>query len=247
MAACEKEVLLVLEYTSRVWDAQTPYMQLTVLVVCCFVILFRAALYGALCWVVRSVGALPGQLYAAVLSLERSMEKRREIHENNLRLESTNRKSGGLGTPSPRKRREHGRHRRTPLLKEKKTREFDYVFLPEELPKLRHMYDPVYFNRVRRIGAGAYGLIYQVEHRITGKMMALKTLAPEMNSDEEANLEIRALLRLHFDIWCPKVLSTFKDNEGYHILMVCRFIFTFVFRVNVFFFSLYTSGGICTL
>lgn len=216
-------VLLVLGYLLRVWYALSPYLELLAsLMAQHSVISFRAVLCWALCWAAQSADALPRHLDAAVFYLNRFMEQRRASQWNKRRLDSVNRKSGG--TLTPRKRREYGRHKRTPLLKDRDREpiEFDYVFLPEERRELRHMYDPLYFNRVKRIGAGSYGLIYQVEHRITGKMMALKTLSNRMNSGDDVNLEIRALLRLHFEIWCPKVLSTFKDTGGFHILMVCR-------------------------
>ncbi|KJA23086.1 hypothetical protein HYPSUDRAFT_215366 [Hypholoma sublateritium FD-334 SS-4] len=229
---------LVLRYLIRVWYALFPYMEVLVsLVAQHSVISFRAVLCSALCRAAQSVDTLPRHLDAAASSMNRFMEQRRESQWNKRRLDSINRKSGR--TLTPRKRREYGRHRRTPLLKDHRDREpieFDYVFLPEERRELRHMYDPLYFNRVRRIGAGSYGMIYQVEHRITGKMMALKTLSNRMNSSDDVNLEIRALLRLHFEIWCPKVLSTFKDTGGYHILMP-------LYTRGDLYTSMITSGG----
>jgi len=122
-------------------------------------------------------------------------------------------------------------HSTTPLFQRGLKHDIYALLLPEELPKeqvtearpsipIRHMYDPWAFNHVRKIGSGAFGNIIQVEHRITGKMMALKRLIMEENSCDDVHLEVRALLRMQRSQWYPKVLSTFMDGANFYILMV---------------------------
>jgi len=123
------------------------------------------------------------------------------------------------------------RHSTTPLFQRGVNHDIYALLLPEELPQeqvsepiptmpMRHMYDPWAFNHVRKIGSGSFGSIIQVEHRITGKMMALKRLIMEENSCDDVHLEIRALLRAQRSQWYPKVLSTFMDGANFYILMV---------------------------
>lgn len=134
------------------------------------------------------------------------------------------RKPGTYKRPSP-------QHSTTPLFRRGVNHDIYALLLPEELPQekvyeptptmpMRHMYDPWAFNHVRKIGSGSFGNIIQVEHRITGKMMALKTLIMEENSCDDVHLEVRALLRMQRSHWYPKVLSTFMDGANFYILMV---------------------------
>jgi len=122
-------------------------------------------------------------------------------------------------------------HSTTPLFRRGVNHDIYALFLPEELPTeevtktispipIRHMYDPRTFNHVRKIGSGTFGSVIQVEHRITGKMMALKRLTMERNSCDVVYLEVRALLRMRRSQWYPKVLSTFMDRANFYIFMV---------------------------
>ena len=135
------------------------------------------------------------------------------------------RKPGTYKRPPP-------QHSTTPLFQRGVNHDIYALLLPEELPQeqvyeptpttpMRHMYDPWAFNHVRKIGSGSFGSIIQVEHRITGKMMALKRLIMEENSCDDVHLEVRALLRMQRSHWYPKVLSTFMDGANFYILMVC--------------------------
>ena len=134
------------------------------------------------------------------------------------------RKSGTYKRPPP-------QHSTTPLFQRGVNHDIYALLLPEELPQeqvyeptptmpMRHMYDPWAFNHVRKIGSGSFGSIIQVEHRITGKMMALKRLIMGENSCDDVHLEVRALLRMQRSHWYPKVLSTFMDGANFYILMV---------------------------
>ncbi|KIM39317.1 hypothetical protein M413DRAFT_29482 [Hebeloma cylindrosporum] len=128
------------------------------------------------------------------------------------------------------RKRPSPQHSTTPLFQRGVNHDIYALLLPEELPKeqvyestpttpMRHMYDPWAFNHVRKIGSGSFGNIIQVEHRITGKMMALKRLIMEENSCDDVHLEVRALLRVQRSHWYPKVLSTFMDGTSFYILM----------------------------
>lgn len=152
-----------------------------------------------------------------LISVTQSLEQMDERRRCQLQLECIARKA----TISPKARRQYGRHLRTPLLKRRNQDLFDLWLLPEEPVHIRHMYNPLYFNYVKKIGKGSYGSIYQVEHRITGKMMAIKKLSKGVHGGEEADVEIRALTRLQDTLWTPTVLSTFKNGSGFYILMVC--------------------------
>ena len=110
----------------------------------------------------------------------------------------------------------------SPLFSRESLDSLTYLLLPEEGDVLaRHMYDPRYFNKVKNIGAGAFGSILLVEHRITGKLMAMKVLLRSENTSDEVDLEVRAMMRLQGKPWYPKLLSTFMDTENFYILMVC--------------------------
>lgn len=116
-----------------------------------------------------------------------------------------------------------GQRSAIPLFHEQAHEDIQHLYLPEERDDpLRHMHDPRYFSHLQKIGAGAFGSIYLVEHRITGKTMAMKTLLRRENSSEEIGLEIRALLRVQGKAWFPKLLSTFMDSMNFYILMVCH-------------------------
>ncbi|KAF8953214.1 kinase-like domain-containing protein [Flammula alnicola] len=113
-------------------------------------------------------------------------------------------------------------HSMTPLFRPEMHGELTYLFLPEEETYPVHaqqMYDPRSFNQVKRIGAGAFGCIYQVEHGITGEMMAVKMLLRKDNTSDDVNLEIRAMVRIQGGLWYPKLLSTFMDTDNFYILM----------------------------
>ncbi|PPQ84017.1 LOW QUALITY PROTEIN: hypothetical protein CVT25_000563 [Psilocybe cyanescens] len=122
--------------------------------------------------------------------------------------------------PRPNFNRPCGHRRATPLFRDQAHEFVHHLYLPEERDDLvRHMHDPRHFNHLKKIGAGAFGSIYLVEHRITGKTMAMKTLLRRENSCEEIGLEIRALIRLQGKAWYPKLLSTFMDPMNFYILM----------------------------
>lgn len=118
-------------------------------------------------------------------------------------------------------RRPYGKHSRTPLFRRDVYKKLTYKFLPEEPNKSRHMSNPLYFNQVKKVGAGAFGSVYQIENRITGRMMAMKSLVRTNTTDDDFDMEIRALARLQGDVWYPKLSSTFMDVKHFYILMVC--------------------------
>ncbi|KDR78619.1 hypothetical protein GALMADRAFT_137654 [Galerina marginata CBS 339.88] len=129
-----------------------------------------------------------------------------------------------IGRKRPQRRtavlRAFGQHSVNPLFQRERHGSLTYLFLPEEeICPVRHMYDPRYFNKVKTIGAGAFGYIYQVEHRITGKMMAMKVLLRKDNSSDDIDLEVRAMVRVQGEPWYPRLLSTFMDMENFYILM----------------------------
>lgn len=122
--------------------------------------------------------------------------------------------------------RPSGLHWYQPLFHPEARSSLNLLFLPEESSyPVRHIYDPLYLNSVNIIGSGAFGCIFQVEHRITGKMMALKKLARRCNTDEEFDLEIRAMLRVQGSPSYPALLSTFMDADSFYLLMVRSFLF----------------------
>ncbi|KAF9568078.1 kinase-like protein [Agrocybe pediades] len=127
--------------------------------------------------------------------------------------------------PTPNPRQQVVRHRGIPLFR---WTPVEFHRLPEEEAEkaepTRHMYDPVYFNMVKKLGEGAFGVIYLVQHRISGKLMAMKTLLRRNNKREDVDLEIRAMIRTQGLPWFPELRSTFIDEDQFYILMpyYCR-------------------------
>ena len=118
-----------------------------------------------------------------------------------------------------------GKHGSSLLFKRETCLDLDLLILPEEQTcPVRHMYDPRYFNSIKTIGSGAFGSISQVEHRITGKMMALKTLVRGGENASFIDWEIRAMLRVQGSSYYPTLLGTYMDNENFYLLMVRTFL-----------------------
>ena len=87
-------------------------------------------------------------------------------------------------------------------------------------------YDPKHFDFVKQVAEGGFGTILQVEHKVTGRMLALKKLVEADNPSEAVKGEVLAIAKtqnlihdLHGD-WYPRLFGAFKDDNAFYLLMV---------------------------
>lgn len=105
-------------------------------------------------------------------------------------------------------------------------------YLPEEdtpdscNPRSRRMHDPRLLDFEKQLGSGAFGMVYQVQGKKSGVMMAIKKLAKIPNAVEDAASEVRAMLKSQQPKlgskakWFPKLYGTYVDDDYFYILMV---------------------------
>ncbi|KAF9479338.1 kinase-like protein [Pholiota conissans] len=148
--------------------------------------------------------------------IERFLEQQRIRLQKERNLASIQRKTEAPHPPTF--LRPYGRHIRKPIFERGAQEKLTFLYLPEE-ERTRHMVNPRHFSRVKRVGTGAFGEVYQVENRITGNLLAMKMMSMAHTMQEDLAWEMRALLRLQGGVWYPRVLSTFMSEKHFYIFM----------------------------
>ncbi|CAA7267498.1 unnamed protein product [Cyclocybe aegerita] len=155
------------------------------------------------------------------------LDKKRMKKADRLREECIQRKRPFVRTRRPAQHQQPAL-KETPLFSLDSSEMPKCKYLPEEiqmalaspsLHPLRDMYDPLMLRLVQQIGAGAFGCVMQVEHRPTGRAMALKKLVGRDNSEEDFESEVRAMVRLQGGAWYPELYGSFRDVDSFYILM----------------------------
>ena len=81
------------------------------------------------------------------------------------------------------------------------------------------------YRFVREIGAGGMGVVYQAEHRVMNRMVALKVIAPRLLQDEEVKTRFRREVEIAAKLQHPNVVAAFDADEiEGHLFLVSEYI-----------------------
>ncbi|MEL6110350.1 MAG: protein kinase [Planctomycetota bacterium] len=81
------------------------------------------------------------------------------------------------------------------------------------------------YRFVREIGAGGMGVVYQAEHRVMNRMVALKVIAPRLLQDEDVKIRFRREVEIAAKLQHPNVVAAFDADEiDGHLFLVSEYI-----------------------
>ncbi|MEO1524877.1 MAG: protein kinase [Planctomycetota bacterium] len=81
------------------------------------------------------------------------------------------------------------------------------------------------YRFVRQIGAGGMGVVYQAEHRVMNRMVALKVITPRLLQDEDVKSRFRREVEIAAKLQHPNVVAAFDADEiDGHLFLVSEFI-----------------------
>ena len=81
------------------------------------------------------------------------------------------------------------------------------------------------YRFVREIGAGGMGVVYQAEHRVMNRMVALKVIAPRLLQDEDVKTRFRREVEIAAKLQHPNVVAAFDADEiDGHLFLVSEYI-----------------------